>query len=67
MPTPVGRDRPFEISLHIDNRSGRQWLAEIRDQFPVACQPELWTTSVVLPAGKAASVACDVRIPIRGK
>jgi uncharacterized protein (DUF58 family) len=67
LPTPVGRDRPFEVALEIENHSRRDWSAEIRDEFPAPAEPRWWLTPLELARGGATTISTKVRIPIRGQ
>ncbi len=67
LPSPVGRDRPFEVVLEIKNPGNQLWSAEVRDEFPAVAEPRLWITPLVLPTRGAVSISAVVRIPIRGQ
>jgi uncharacterized protein (DUF58 family) len=67
VPSPVGRDRQFFVSLEIQNDGPREWQAEVRDESPAAALPILWVEPIILPANEKVDVTSSFHIPLRGR
>jgi len=67
MPSVVGRDSSFHVGLRIVNGSRHRLVGRLRDLVPAAALPALSEHALRVPAGEAARVDEEFRIPMRGR
>jgi uncharacterized protein (DUF58 family) len=66
LPGIAGRGMTFEDVLKIESSAVHPIRGESRDVLPPESEPRIWIENFELGAGGTASMACSLRIPMRG-
>ena len=66
LPVVTGRDAPFDSVVTLSNAGKNAVAGEIRDVFPVDCEPPLSRPPVTVAPGSLQEVRQQCRIPRRG-
>lgn len=67
MPTVVGRDTQFHVSLTVANGNSSPLHGELRDEHPALAVPRLIVYALQIPSVGETTLSTAIRIPHRGR